>query len=42
MENGAIVEQGSHEALLAARGAYARLYRSQFAGGLDDDEDEAA
>ena len=42
MENGAIVEQGSHEALLAARGAYARLYRSQFAGGLDDDEDKAA
>jgi ATP-binding cassette subfamily B protein len=42
MENGAIVEQGSHEALLAAGGAYARLYRSQFAGGLADDEDEAA
>ena len=30
MENGAIVEQGSHEELLAARGAYHRLYRSQF------------
>jgi len=30
MENGAIVEQGSHEELLAAGGAYARLYASQF------------
>jgi len=32
MEDGAIVEQGDHDALLAAGGAYARLYRSQFAG----------
>ncbi|MEU0276919.1 ABC transporter ATP-binding protein [Streptomyces sp. NPDC006195] len=31
MENGAIAEQGSHDALLAAEGAYARLYASQFA-----------
>ncbi|MFD7086774.1 ABC transporter ATP-binding protein [Streptomyces sp. NPDC059896] len=31
MENGAIVEQGSHEELLAAEGAYARLYAAQFA-----------
>ncbi|MBM7172431.1 ABC transporter ATP-binding protein [Streptomyces sp. G44] len=31
MENGAIVEQGTHEALLAAGGAYARLYAAQFA-----------
>ncbi|MFJ6180948.1 ABC transporter ATP-binding protein [Streptomyces sp. NPDC092295] len=31
MENGAIVEQGSHDELLAAEGAYARLYASQFA-----------
>jgi ATP-binding cassette subfamily B protein len=30
MENGAIVEQGTHEELLASEGAYARLYRSQF------------
>jgi ATP-binding cassette subfamily B protein len=32
MESGAIVEQGSHEELLAARGAYWRLYNAQFAG----------
>ncbi|MET7676637.1 ABC transporter ATP-binding protein [Streptomyces seoulensis] len=31
MENGAIVEQGAHTELLAADGAYARLYKAQFA-----------
>ncbi|MFC4609847.1 ABC transporter ATP-binding protein [Streptomyces maoxianensis] len=31
MESGAIVEQGTHEGLLAAGGAYARLYAAQFA-----------
>jgi len=30
MESGAIVEQGTHEELLAAEGAYARLYNTQF------------
>ena len=33
MEDGAIVEQGSHHELLEARGAYWTLYNSQFAGG---------
>ncbi len=31
MENGSIVEQGTHDSLLAAGGAYARLYSAQFA-----------
>nr|BFD91090.1 ABC transporter ATP-binding protein [Kitasatospora sp. Xyl93] len=31
MENGSIVEQGSHDRLIAADGAYARLYQAQFA-----------
>jgi len=30
MEDGRIVEQGDHDSLVAADGAYARLYRSQF------------
>lgn len=36
MEHGRIVEQGSHEELLAAQGAYYRLYQSQFAGAVAD------
>lgn len=31
MENGAIVEQGSHDELIASDGAYAKLYQAQFA-----------
>jgi ATP-binding cassette, subfamily B, multidrug efflux pump len=34
MEHGQIVEQGTHDELLAAEGAYARLYAAQFAGAL--------
>lgn len=35
MEQGAIVEQGSHDELIEAQGAYYRLYQSQFAGEQD-------
>lgn len=41
MEAGRIVEQGNHEALLEARGAYHRLYMSQFAGPAEDPDAEA-
>jgi len=34
MEHGAIVEQGTHEELLARGGAYAGLYQAQFAGAV--------
>jgi ATP-binding cassette subfamily B protein len=37
MEHGDIVEQGTHSSLLEAGGAYARLYRSQFAGAAVDE-----
>jgi ATP-binding cassette subfamily B protein len=36
MENGSIVEQGSHEELLRAHGAYYRLYQSQFSAPATD------
>lgn len=36
MEDGRIVEQGSHTALLEAQGAYYRLYMSQFAAAAAD------
>lgn len=38
MEEGQIVEQGSHDQLLAAQGAYYRLYNSQFVGPMDADD----
>jgi ATP-binding cassette, subfamily B, multidrug efflux pump len=36
MEDGAIVEQGTHDSLLEADGAYARLYNAQFVGAAVD------
>lgn len=36
MENGAIVEQGSHDELLQQKGAYDRLYQSQFVAASVD------
>jgi ATP-binding cassette subfamily B protein len=36
MESGRIVEQGSHEDLIAAQGTYYRLYQSQFSGAATD------
>ena len=36
MEHGDIVEQGNHQQLLAAKGAYYSLYQSQFVGGCPD------
>ncbi len=43
MENGTIIEQGSHLELLESEGAYWRLYNAQFAGAISDsDADEAA
>ena len=45
MEHGDIVEQGSHDELITAHGAYWRLYQSQFesaASDLDVDSDDVA
>jgi ATP-binding cassette, subfamily B, multidrug efflux pump len=36
MESGRIVEQGTHDELVARGGAYAALYESQFAGAVAD------
>jgi ATP-binding cassette subfamily B protein len=37
MENGNVVEQGSHAALMLARGRYWKLYTSQFSQGAGED-----
>ena len=42
VEAGRIVERGTHEDLLAARGRYAELYRTQFAGGREAVAEPAA
>jgi len=39
MEHGHIVEQGNHDQLLSAGGAYAKLYQSQFQAAGSDDAD---
>ncbi len=41
MENGGIVEQGTHDELIAANGAYEALYQAQFAGGHEDEVNAA-
>ena len=41
MENGGIVEQGTHDELITAEGAYFRLYNSQFEQAATDVDEEA-
>jgi ATP-binding cassette subfamily B multidrug efflux pump len=41
MEDGAIVEQGDHADLLAAKGAYWRLYNAQFDAPMSENRDPA-
>ena len=41
MEHGDIVEKGTHDELIAAEGAYWRLYRSQFEQAATSDDDAA-
>ena len=36
MDHGAIVEQGNHDELIAAKGAYYDLYQSQFAAAINE------
>ena len=38
LEHGRIVEQGTHDALIEAKGAYYRLYQSQFEEPLETDD----
>jgi len=38
MEQGRIVEQGTHDELLERQGAYYDLYQAQFVGAIDDDD----
>ena len=36
IENGRIVEQGTHDEMLQRNGAYARLYNAQFGVGAEE------
>jgi ATP-binding cassette subfamily B protein len=40
MDRGRIVEQGTHQGLLASDGAYAKLWQHQSGGFLTDDTDD--
>jgi ATP-binding cassette subfamily B protein len=40
MEDGQIVEQGTHQELLEARGHYFDLYNSQFTAAIEEPEEE--
>ncbi|HJY45780.1 MAG TPA: ABC transporter ATP-binding protein [Propionibacteriaceae bacterium] len=42
MENGRIVEQGTHQELLEARGHYFDLYNSQFTAAIEEPEERPA
>jgi ATP-binding cassette subfamily B protein len=42
MEAGAIVEQGTHDQLIAAGGAYSRLYEAQFSAPVETEETAGA
>ena len=42
MEHGDIVEKGTHEELIAAEGAYWRLYRSQFEQAAAETDEQLA
>lgn len=42
MEQGRIVEQGTHDELLEREGAYYDLYQAQFVGAIDDDDESLA
>lgn len=40
MKNGTVIEQGTHEELIAEKGFYEDLYNSQFTKNIDAQEDE--
>jgi ATP-binding cassette subfamily B protein len=41
LDRGRILEQGTHQELLAAEGAYAKLWQHQSGGFLDDSQEPA-